>query len=553
VQSIKLSITVRSALVKKYSAPALAGIDAAVAAWIQADAARAIRTVHLAIDDAAAMKPYKVAPLTGAVTPGKVKAVLDALVAQLAPEYIVLFGSDDIVPHFVVDNPSIDKKAGDDDKAVPTDNPYACSARFQRAKPASYLVPDRVVGRIPDVPNDSDPSWFERYLTQATPWRPRPKSTYTRGGLYVCTATWKKAGVQCVDALAAKKSELVIVPPAGRASAKVKAGQQGLRQMIKCHGADADSAFYGENTDHRVRDAFPEALRSPDLPGRVRRGAVIGAMCCYGANLFDPNKPAAEHRGEPPISSQYLRLGAYGFLGSSTIAWVGDTEMMCADWIVTSFLKSVTAGASLGRAALEAKQDFLRWLQQQGATPDVADEKTLIQFMLLGDPSIHPVLEAAAPAGPRPARAAVLRRNTLLVAPQQRQLRRTMRLQLGRILRQDLPTRTMSQAKPPRQAAAVARVLLASAPAAAAAGGVKRARWTERVSHPTPTGVPPMRPMAAALRRPAATRAPVASASTYQYYWVTRYQSNGIRRISLVTVQTDGRGQVLGQRLVVSS
>jgi hypothetical protein len=553
MQSIKLSITIRSNLVKKYPAPALARIDAAVAEWINADEARAIRTVHVALDDAVAMKPYKVAALKGAITAAKVKDKLDAIVARLSPDYIVLFGSGEIVPHFSVPNPSHDED-GDDDKVVPTDNPYACSTKFDRKKRKTYLVPDRVVGRIPDVPGDADPVWLERYLKQATLWKPRAASAY-RKGFYVCTATWRKAGESCVATLNVKKADLLIVPPAGRRSAKVKAQERGLRHMIKCHGADADSTFYGENTNPRVADPFPEALRSPDLQGRVKKGAVVGAMCCYGANLFDPTTRAAVHAGEPPICSQYLKLGAHGFLGSSTIAWVGFDEMTCADWIVTGFLKSATGGASLGRAALEAKQDFLRWIQQQGNTPDVADEKTLIQFMLLGDPSIHPVVDAAAPAGPTPVRHPAAH-PMAAAASLPRQMRRVARHQLGTILRRDLPIRTTSKAAPPKQAVAAARALIASVPD----GGkvVKRARWTETIIHPTPEGVPPTTPtsMATALRRPlgrSATAAHVATDKSYQYYWMTRHPGDGVRRISLVTVEADPAGHIIQQRVVVSS
>jgi hypothetical protein len=51
------------------------------------------------------------------------------------------------------------------------------------------------------------------------------------------------------------------------------------------------------------------------------------------------------------------------------------------------FLRRVVAGASLGRAALEARQEFA------GGTAelDPVDLKTLAQYSLLGDPSIHPV------------------------------------------------------------------------------------------------------------------------------------------------------------------
>ena len=555
MQSIKLSITVKAHVEKKYPAAARARLDAAVAAWIKADGARGIRTVHLAIDDAADMKPYGVPALTGKATPDKIKNTLDALVAKLSPDYIVLFGSGDIVPHFSVKNPSRSKD--DDDPAVPTDNPYACSAKFGRTKIKSYLVPDRVLGRIPDVPGDPDPSWVERYLTQARGWKPKPASAYKKG-FYACTATWRKAGESCVDTLKVKTSDLLIVPPVGRTSARVKAQQRGLRHMIKCHGMELDSAFYGETTDRKakVEDTYPEALRSPDLKGRAKKGAVIGAMCCYGAALFNPANKRAQHAGEPPISSQYLRLGAHGFLGSSTIAWVGDTEMMCADWIVTSFLKGATGGASLGRAALEAKQDFLRWIQQQGATPDAADKKTLLQFMLLGDPSIHPVVGAAAPAGPKPAgRTAAHRTAAIAAAALPRQLRRVARHRLGALLRSDLPVWKASKSTPPKHAADAARTLLASVPN----GGqrTKPSRWTEQTVLPTPAGVPPLAPtrVAAALRRPrgAAALPRVATRKTYQYYWTTRHKVGRVRRISLVTVETDSAGRVIGQRVVVSS
>lgn len=45
-------------------------------------------------------------------------------------------------------------------------------------------------------------------------------------------------------------------------------------------------------------------------------------------------------------------------------------------------------GASLGRAALAARQQFVQGTAQM----DPIDLKTLAQFCLLGDPSVHPVL-----------------------------------------------------------------------------------------------------------------------------------------------------------------
>jgi len=548
MQSVKLSVTCRRHLQKKYSPADLKRIDRAVTAWIKADRSRDIQTVHVAVDDAVAMKKLGVKAVTGAVTAHKVKRALDALVARLTPDYIVLFGAADVVPMFLVANPSA-SESGDDDEVVPTDNPYACSKAFVSSRRSSYLVPDRVVGRLPDLPGSADPSWLLDYVAHATSAAPRPVADYTRA-LMLCTASWRRAGEECATTLGRKASDVLICPPTKDKAPALMRRRNARLHLIKCHGVDEDSRFYGEGGG-----AFPDALSSPTLLGRTVPGTVAGAMCCYGADLFDPTSPTAQHPPEFPIPSVYLKQGAHGFLGSSTIAWVGPVRMMCADWIVTAFLKSATSGASLGRSALEAKQDYLRWLQQQGQEPDAADEKTLIQFLLLGDPSIHPVLSAASAtgrarrAGREPAAAGLA---AAVPAALQRQRRRSTRHEIGGLLRQSLPERHV------RAARAAPRSVAAEAKRAAAAVTTAKARWTlGRADRLVTTAVAPeLAPRAAAsiagqpgLR---ATRS-VAARQTYQYYWVSRQTTDGVKRISMVTVQADSRGRVLGSRVVVSS
>jgi hypothetical protein len=87
------------------------------------------------------------------------------------------------------------------------------------------------------------------------------------------------------------------------------------------------------------------------------------------------------------IGSAYLAGKAYGFFGSSTIAYGPANDNGAADLLCQFFLKHVMEGASLGRAALEARQEFA------GSSPnmDPVDLKTIAQFYLLGDPSIVPI------------------------------------------------------------------------------------------------------------------------------------------------------------------
>jgi len=90
------------------------------------------------------------------------------------------------------------------------------------------------------------------------------------------------------------------------------------------------------------------------------------------------------------ICNRYLRLGAYAFFGSSTIAYGPSEGNGSADLICQSFIQRVLAGASTGRAALEARLAFV----MQATHLDPTDLKTLAQFNLMGDPSITVVGKA---------------------------------------------------------------------------------------------------------------------------------------------------------------
>ena len=541
MQSVKLSITCRKALEKKYDAKALARIDAAIGKWIAADATRGIRTIHLAVDDAKDMKPYKVAPVAGEITAGKVKRAIDALVAGLTPDYIVLIGSGDVVPLFNVPNPTLSND-GDTDPTVPTDNPYASSQAFDRKKRASYLVPNRVLGRIPDLPGSNDPAWLLNYLAVATAWKSRPPASYVRD-LLVCCDTWKKSGKACVEYLSRSAATMLTCPPSGDSSKRMQGRRAALLQMIKCHGAPSDSWFYGQ----RGYD-YPEVMRSTSLRKRTRKATVVGSMCCFGANIFDPLDPAAQHPGEPPISSVYLRQGAFGFLGSTCTAWVGLDSMLCSDWIVATFLKSVLAGASLGRATLEARQNLARWSQQQGDQVDSADEKTLIQFMLLGDPSIHPV-KASEPG----ALASIAMRAPIASVALARRQRRATSHQLGAMLTAGIPERrTVKEVKVPSDVAGLARQLTARAGAGfnfkLSAPQVERV--VSRIPQPELMTAPAVALATAGMRTNATE---VVGRKSLQYYWMARRDEGPVPDVRMVTIQTDPQGNVLRTQVLASS
>jgi hypothetical protein len=526
MDSIKLSITVDAALAAKYDAAARARIDAGLAAWRAADAKRGIDTVHVAIDDAAAMGKLGVAPVKGKVTANKAKRALDALVKKLHPDYIVLFGGHEIVPMFVVANPSYDPN-GDDDKLVPTDNPYACSTAYRAKKRASYLVPDRVVGRIPDLTRDGDPGWLIDVLKRSAAWAPRPASFYASAYAVVCDE-WKAAGAACMSYLGLPAAELQISPPARDADATAKKRLTRGLHMIKCHGANLDPRFYGQKGT-----SYPEVLSSPTLRGKLSEGTLAAAMCCYGAQVYSPADPAAQMPGAWPLATTYLRQGAVGFAGSTRIAWVGVDRMMCADWVASSYLKSALGGASIGRALLEAKQDYVKWLASQGQQPDTADEKTLIEYVLLGDPSLHPVATSVAGA-----RSAAAPRSPLLT--QERAQRRTVRAAIGAQMRASLPERRAAPARTAQAKRIFDAVAAHLTPADRRLLDPKRASVQRLVSKLGNGG--------SAARGLAAARS--GARESIEYYWSGRSRQGPLVQIRLLKVETDTAGHIIRSRLL---
>ncbi len=112
-------------------------------------------------------------------------------------------------------------------------------------------------------------------------------------------------------------------------------------------------------------------------------GTIAGVECCYGAELYDP----ALANGQAGICNTYLAAGAHGYFGSSTIAYGPASGNGQADLICQFFLKHVLSGSSTGEAALRARLDFIQLL----SVAEPTDLKTLAQFNLMGDPSLHPV------------------------------------------------------------------------------------------------------------------------------------------------------------------
>ena len=134
----------------------------------------------------------------------------------------------------------------------------------------------------------------------------------------------------------------------------------------------ASPEFYGQRGS-----SYPKSMTTKLTAGEILEGTVASVECCYGAELYDTITLAIDL----PICQSYLQQGGYGYFGRHhclrPCRWKRCRYLICQ-----YFLLNVLDGASIGHAALMARQQFVECTAQM----DALDLKTLAQFYLLGDP-----------------------------------------------------------------------------------------------------------------------------------------------------------------------
>jgi hypothetical protein len=372
----KVIVTNLSALRSKYGA-GLRKIEAAVKRLISADKKRGITTRLVALDDVAAMKKLSAPPVKSAGDFKQNKQAIDGIYRTLMPDYLMILGADDVVPHQNMKNP-VFKQGGDEDQFAFGDLPYACEAPYSQ-QPQDFTGPTRVLGRLPDLHGVGNINYLLRIIETAAQYKPLKLAEYMKY-LGISAEVWRGSTEMTLTNLFGSADDMQLAPDKGPGWETSLISRR--THFINCHGAQADFHFYGQSGQ-----SYPEAHDASFFNGKIKEGTLVAAECCYGGELYNPNLAD----GQAGICNTYLGNGAYGFFGSTTIAYGPAEGNGSADLICQFFLRSVFRGASLGRAALEARQRFIE------ASPelDPIDLKTLAQFNLYGDPSIVAVAVAA--------------------------------------------------------------------------------------------------------------------------------------------------------------
>lgn len=384
----KIIVSNRKALVSKYGNPGWRTIHKALKVLIESDRKQGIKTQVIYLDDKAGMKKTKGKAVTNLSDPRENKEAIDAIFNFFDPHYLMILGAHDIIPHQDLDNPIYGPE--DDDAHAFGDLPYACDVSYSR-DPAKFVGPTRVVGRLPDLVGDNNPLYLGSLIKTAANYKKRSPDEYV-SYLGLSAEMWQGSTRLSINNIFGNASKLLLAPPSGPSYPKNEL--QNRMHFINCHGGPASPEFYGQRGQ-----TYPISLTTQSTAGEILEGTVASVECCYGAELYDSITLAIDK----PICQSYLQQGAYGYFGSTTIAYGPADSNGAADLICQYFLLNVLDGASIGRAALMARQEFVSQVGQM----DAIDLKTLSQFYLLGDPSVHPITKTSATSIPKGVKTAI--------------------------------------------------------------------------------------------------------------------------------------------------
>jgi hypothetical protein len=382
----KVIVTNLTVLQAKYGSSGVRRINRALTDLIRRDKKRGLNTRVVAIDSASGMKGLSAPPVTHPVDPRENKAAIDAVYKSFTPDYLLILGSIDVIPHQDLKNPMFAPRGEDRDQFAYGDIPYACEAPYS-PRPEDFVGPTRVVGRLPDLTGGTDARYIIGLIRTAAAYKQITAKDF--GDYFAISAQiWKASTQLSVTNVFGTDRALGNVPP--RNSHWNSNLMRKRAHFFNCHGASRSHRFYGQPASGR--SFYPVALDGAYVDGKIKEATVAAAECCYGGELYAVSALQKNHG----ICNTYLGNKCYGFFASTTIAYGPEAGNAQADLLCQFFLQGVMAGASLGRAATEARQRFVR-----AASPlNPSDLKTLAQFNLYGDPGITPV--EAAHAAPLP-------------------------------------------------------------------------------------------------------------------------------------------------------
>ncbi len=150
------------------------------------------------------------------------------------------------------------------------------------------------------------------------------------------------------------------------------------------HGVSDTAEWYGQPSaeDAQSTPEYPVAVTPTDIVSNETTPSIIFSEACYGAYIDHKNETEA-------ISLKFIAEGTKAFVGSTCVSYGSvTTPLIAADNIAQYFWKNIKDGQNVGEALRNAKIHLAQEMSRKQGYLDGEDQKTLISFVLFGDPLV---------------------------------------------------------------------------------------------------------------------------------------------------------------------
>ena len=311
------------------------------------------------------------------------RARIHTQVAALpATESVLIVGGYDLVPTFVLSNPTLhieQKQEGDAgaDKNIPTDGPYGGSP----GNKPQQLVPTRPIGRVPDGPVAAAEDFIAVLKSIAV------KPNTPSGAFQEAAKEFAKPALDVAKAMQISVP-LIESPPVTDADPALPPKVDGKGRIhILLHGANFSPDWANLWGHASGSQNWEVGLSSQILRNAAIKGGVVTFSSCYAAMIDLGSKKAPVRDATNQVSMACLRSGAKAVFAVTRSNWIGNTGALFGPGLTTQVWKGLLAGKKAGQALIDAKRQLASDAMTSGTQDDLPYVyKTLAQAQLYGNP-----------------------------------------------------------------------------------------------------------------------------------------------------------------------
>jgi hypothetical protein len=346
-------------------------------------------------DGAECTEKLGLTPVETPADPWKLKLALVDLDSALAKKgemigALLIVGGSEVVPFHHLPNPTEDM-----DSLIASDNPYA-------TLDSNYFKSDWPVGRLPGEAG-SDAGLLLEQLRKMIRYHSKnsllskkkslefwgrvriflgARQNRTQQGSFGYTAAvWRRSSLAVFRSIG-EAGTLLACPP--QASGSIPGKKPVTLAYYNLHGLIDAAEWYGQRdvNDKTPGPDYPVALSPKDLSGKTPVPDIIFSEACYGAHIDGKCEDQA-------ISLKFVARGSLAMIGSTSAAYGSvTTPLIGADLLGHYFWENLKGGSPVGEALMQAKVDLVQEMTRRQGFLDSEDQKTLISFVLYGDPLV---------------------------------------------------------------------------------------------------------------------------------------------------------------------